>query len=135
MAATINWRQPILDASGKGSLNPFRFPLTFDNQHPIVEAKDIAYEDLFAIASGYGYTEGIYLSDMHLFVDAIRKDNRLKDKEVITYTYHWLLGMATATDSRGVTTTYTIDDFGRLSGIKDNNGYFIKKYTYKYNGL
>lgn len=107
----------------------------YKNQHPIVEAKNIAYEDLFAIASGYGYTEGIYLSDMHLFVDAIRKDNRLKDKEVITYTYHWLLGMATATDSRGVTTTYTIDDFGRLSGIKDNNGYFIKKYTYKYNGL
>jgi len=53
----------------------------------------------------------------------------------LTYTYHWLLGIATSTDSRGVTNTYFLDDFGRLSGVKDTNGYYISKYDYNYKGF
>lgn len=104
-------------------------------KHPIIEVLNVSYDELFSIASGYGYTTGIYLSDMPLFVDALRADNRFVGKEVLTYTYHWLLGMATSTDSRGVTNTYSLDDFGRLSNVMDANGYFINKHDYKYQGL
>ncbi len=105
-------------------------------KHPIVEAMNVTYDELFAVASRYGYnTDGIYSSDMSLFVESIRSDSSLAGKEVSTYTYHWLLGIATSTDSRGITSSYLLDDFGRLSGVKDNNGYFISKYDYNYKGF
>lgn len=104
-------------------------------KHPIVEVQGMTYSELFSIASSYGYTDGFYLSNMQQFLTSLRADNRLTGKEVLTYTYHWLLGMATSTDSRGIKNTYLLDGFGRLSGVKDNNGYYISKYDYNYKGF
>ena len=104
-------------------------------KHPIIEAVGVSYDELFDVAKDYSYYDGLYLDNMNLFIDAIRADNRLAGKEILSYTYHWLLGMATSTDSRGVTNTYLLDDFGRLSGVKDTNGYYISKYDYHYKGF
>ena len=46
--------------------------------------------------------------------------------------YHWLVGIASETDARGVTTYYNYDGYGRLSTIKDYNNYLIRKHTYHY---
>lgn len=104
-------------------------------KHPIVEVVGMSYDELFNVAKDYSYMDGFLIDDMNLFLDSFRADKRLAGKEVLTYTYHWLLGMATSTDSRGVTNTYLLDDFGRLSGVKDTNGYYISKYDYKYKGF
>ncbi len=104
-------------------------------KHPIVEVQGMTYSELFSIASSYGYTDGFYLSNMQQFLTSLRADSRLTGKEVLAYTYHWLLGMATSTDSRGIKNTYLLDGFGRLSGVKDNNGYYISKYDYNYKGF
>ena len=104
-------------------------------KHPIVEVLNISYDELYTIANSHGYIDGIYSNDLDLLLNAIRADSRLQGKEVNTFTYHWLLGIATSTDSRGVKRSYMLDDFGRLNGIKDTNGYFIKKYEYNYKGL
>jgi len=104
-------------------------------KHPIVEVVGMSYDELFNIAKDYNYVTGLFLDDMNLFLNSFRADKRLQGKEVLTYTYHWLLGMATSTDSRGVTNTYFLDDFGRLSGVKDTNGYYISKYDYNYKGF
>ena len=101
-------------------------------KHPIIEAVGMPYAELFDIADDYSYTDGLYIENMNLFLDSFKADKRLEDKEVLYYTYHWLLGIATATDSRGVRNTYMLDDFGRLSGVKDTNGYYINKYYYQY---
>lgn len=101
-------------------------------KHPIIEAVGMPYTELFDIADDYSYTDGLYIENMNLFLDSFKADKRLEGKEVLYYTYHWLLGIATATDSRGVRNTYMLDDFGRLSGVKDTNGYYINKYYYQY---
>ena len=104
-------------------------------KHPIVEAVGVSYAELFDVAKDYNYADGLYIDDMNLFLDSFKADNRFEGKEIKTYTYHWLLSMATSTDSRGVTNTYLLDDFGRLSGVKDTNGYYISKYDYNYIGF
>lgn len=105
-------------------------------KHPIVEAQGVCYADLFNTAKqNWGYSEENYVTEANLQSLLATIRNTYAGKEVLTYTYHWLLGMATATDSRGVTNTYSLDDFGRLSNVKDTNEYFINKYDYKYKGL
>ena len=107
----------------------------YQGKHPIVEAIGIEYNNLLKEAIKCGYNENYYIVDKSLpnMFNSLRA--AFKGKEISTYTYHWLLGMASATDARGITNSYLIDEFGRLSGIKDNNGYFIKKYNYNYRGF
>ena len=58
--------------------------------------------------------------------------NALPNNDITTMTYHWLIGVSSATDSRGITTHFSFDNQGRLSTVKDYNGYFIRKYDYHY---
>lgn len=51
---------------------------------------------------------------------------------VTTYTYKPLVGMKSATDPKGMTTSYEYDEFQRLKAVKDQNGNIIKLYEYKY---
>ena len=100
-----------------------------------MEAIGIEYNNLLKEAIKCGYNENYYIVDKSLpnMFNSLRA--AFKGKEIATYTYHWLLGLASATDARGVTNTYLIDEYGRLSGIKDYNGYFINKYDYNYRGF
>lgn len=51
-------------------------------------------------------------------------------KEISAYTYHWLFGMLTKTDSRNRTSAFNYDERGRLATISDFNTYLIKHYEY-----
>ena len=105
--------------------------------YPIVEVKNLPYDELANGARSLGFEPEAFTSSTGTaepqFSNFIRD---LRDKfsgyEVTSMTYHWLIGVSTATDSRGVTTHFTYDDFGRLSDVKDYNGYFIRKYDYHY---
>lgn len=105
--------------------------------YPIVEVKNLPYDELADGARSLGFEPEAFTSSTGTaepqFSNFIRD---LRDKfsgyEVTSMTYHWLIGVSTATDSRGVTTHFTYDDFGRLSDVKDYNGYFIRKYDYHY---
>ena len=106
--------------------------------YPILEAKGVGISELLSNLSSLGISSSEILSDM---TDDTRISNLLNQlrtkfpgKDLITMTYHWLIGVSTATDSRGVTTHFTFDDFGRLKDVKDYNGYFIRKYDYHYAG-
>ena len=105
-------------------------------KHPILEAQGVSYADLLQIAKSTNkYNEENYVNESNLqsLFSTIRSS--FPNKNIMTYTYHWLLGMATSSDSRNVTNTYMLDGFGRLTGIKDTNGYFISKYDYNYKGF
>lgn len=53
--------------------------------------------------------------------------------QTTTYAYvKPLLGPTSVTDPRGITTYYGYDNFGRLSTVKDKDGYILKQYTYHY---
>lgn len=109
--------------------------------HPIVEAKYLTHAELVAAANradgrtvesllASSFTTGEQLNN---FFTKLRA--QLPDTELTTITYHWLIGVSEATDPRGVKTTFTYDKLGRLSGIKDYNDYFIKKYIYHFKNI
>jgi YD repeat-containing protein len=56
----------------------------------------------------------------------------LKDVEISSFSYDPLLGIRSQTDTRGRSTYYEYDSFGRLSVIRDDNGAIVKKMDYNY---
>ncbi|QRY56309.1 DUF5977 domain-containing protein [Sphingobacterium siyangense] len=55
-------------------------------------------------------------------------------KLITSYTYRLLYGVSSKTDPGGKTEFYEYDSYGRLSTIKDYNGYIIKAFCYNYAG-
>ncbi|WPU92472.1 RHS repeat domain-containing protein [Mucilaginibacter sabulilitoris] len=56
------------------------------------------------------------------------------DAQMTTYTYDPLVGMTSATDAKGITTTYEYDSFQRLKNVKDEDGHVVKHTDYHYAG-
>lgn len=105
--------------------------------YPIVEIKNMSYDDLLAVVSSLGNSPenltsgtGTLASNLQTFFSALRQ--ALPNYEITTMKYHWLIGVAEAVDSRGICTHFSYDDWGRLTSVKDFNGYFIKKHDYHY---
>ena len=69
-------------------------------------------------------------SDMAL-INGLRGNTNL-NAHITTYTYKPLVGMTSATDPSGKTTTYEYDAFGRLARIIDHEGDIIEEYMYNY---
>jgi len=65
-------------------------------------------------------------------INALRGKTSLNDAQITTYTHEPYVGITSITDPRGVKTTYSYDDFGRLQNIKDENGNIIESYDYHY---
>lgn len=61
-------------------------------------------------------------------------DIRLHPSEALmtSYTYKPLLGITSATDAKGTTTTYEYDSFGRLMNIRDQDQNILKHLDYHY---
>lgn len=109
----------------------------YRGSYPIVEVKNLPYSELLSAINSLGKNPeqfysatGTVESDLTSFFTSLR--NALPDYDITTMTYHWLIGVSSATDSRGITTHFSFDNQGRLSSIKDYNGYFIRKYDYHY---
>ncbi|PWS28868.1 hypothetical protein DHW03_03270 [Pedobacter yonginense] len=56
----------------------------------------------------------------------------LPNAQISTYTYKPLVGMTSQTDTKGMTTYYEYDAFGRLKFVKDQNGNIVKSNDYHY---
>ncbi|MBB2145797.1 hypothetical protein GM921_09885 [Pedobacter sp. LMG 31464] len=54
------------------------------------------------------------------------------DAQVATYAYDPLIGLTSQTDTKGLTTFYTYDKYGRLETIKDQNEDVVKHMAYNY---
>ena len=109
----------------------------YRGSYPIVEVKNLPYPELLSAVNSLGKNPeqfysatGTTESDLTNFFTSLR--NTLPDYDITTMTYHWLIGVSSATDSRGITTHFSFDNQGRLSSVKDYNGYFIRKYDYHY---
>ena len=115
---------------------------SYNNQYPVVQAKNISSESLHATvntaAASVGLNVTTWISDpisektkWQNFNSALRS---LCGPAVLitTYTYDPLIGMTSQTDPAGITTYYEYDSFGRLKLVKDDDGNIIKHYEYHY---
>ncbi len=105
--------------------------------YPIVEVKGLPYNILVSELSSLGYHPDYFISStattpsyLNGFFNNLRL--ALPQYDITTMTYHWILGVSVATDSRGLSSYFTYDDWGRLADIKDYNQYFIHKYDYNF---
>jgi len=78
--------------------------------------------------------------DITSFLAPLAIDSRTKNAQISSYSYSPLIGMTSATDTRGVTTYYSYDTFNRLflSRNNDKNIIGINRYgfqNYSDNGL
>jgi len=109
---------------------------SYNGLYPIAEVKNASYTDVKA-ALGYNDSQMESLSaNSNPDVNAIRAklDSYFANKQALitSYTYKPLIGMTSAKDTRGVTTRYFYDSFGRLSLTKDHNLNIDKSYKYAY---
>lgn len=104
----------------------------YQGTHPIAEIKGVGYDEVCNVLPSTLHPD--VLSNTNSITEANLNSIRsyFPGKDILTMNYHWLIGVATTIDSRGIPTRYNYDSFGRLDGVKDYNNYFIKKYSYNF---
>ncbi|WP_312395470.1 hypothetical protein [Chryseobacterium sp.] len=65
-------------------------------------------------------------------LNELRKNIRLKDYLITTYTYDPLTGVRSITPPSGIREEYIYDSMNRLEKVKDINGKILKEYKYNY---
>lgn len=101
--------------------------------HPIAEIKNKTAAEVEQALSRTGMNRTYFYSstgDIKNDLDRLRA--QLPGADMTTLSFHWLMGIASATDARGITAYYRYDDFGRLSEARDYNRYLMQKYDYHY---
>lgn len=108
----------------------------YNGLYPIIEAKNISHADLIDHAAtivGYDKLNGSRLqtqNEINAFAERLRA--AFPSNEIASMAYHWLLGLMEYKDASGLSTFYSYDARGRLTGHSDFNGHLIKKYEYHY---
>ncbi|MDE6320672.1 MAG: RHS repeat protein, partial [Muribaculaceae bacterium] len=108
--------------------------------YPVLEAKNISYDTLLAALTHANISQD-EMSKLETLSAAKWLDVRnsiaqlAPQAEVTQLTYSPLIGILSATDAAGLTTTYNYDNRGRLIEIKDFNGFLIEKYEYHFKGF
>lgn len=65
-------------------------------------------------------------------LDDLRKQPKLLNTQITTYTYDPLIGVTSITSPNGIRENYVYDTANRLKEIKDTNGNILKEYKYNY---
>ncbi|MBQ7042439.1 MAG: hypothetical protein IJN66_07015 [Muribaculaceae bacterium] len=105
---------------------------SYQGSHPVVEIKNIGYDEMVSQLPS-ALTPAILSNRCDITENELNAIRLLfPENDVVTMTYHWLVGVTSLTDSRGVVTKYNYDTFGRLNQVKDYNNYFIHQYIYNY---
>ena len=103
----------------------------FNKRYVVAEIKNATLNETKA---ALGFTTGLpNFDNLGLTSTQIASlKSNLQKALVTTYTHKPLIGIASKTDSNGVTNYYEYDSFGQLKSIKDHNGKIIEQYNYNY---
>ncbi len=106
---------------------------SYNHQYPIAEIKNATYAEVSTGLQSQGTTIdqlSASASPDISKVDGLR--SLLPNALVTTYIFKPLIGLVTATDSRGVTTNYTYDTFNRLYLARNDDKNIVGRYRYGY---
>lgn len=109
----------------------------YDKTQPVAKIENITYSTIpvgliTAVENASSITGSE--SSLILSLNNLRNCLELSNAMVTTYTYKPLVGVSTITDSKGLTTYYTYDQFNRLKFIKDKDFNILQSYCYNYKG-
>lgn len=111
----------------------------YNGQYPIVEIKNVSYDQLKSVISESVINSISAENDPYMWysydINGLRTDARLKDALINTYTYEPLIGVKTMTDQRGIITYYDYDGLGRLKETYIKEGSkkkTVQSYEYHY---
>ncbi|MDD2797226.1 MAG: hypothetical protein PHV20_01395 [Bacteroidales bacterium] len=121
------------------------FIWSYNETQPIIKVQNVDYITLkntvnsiqsniqsFMINSVGNLTTSAQRNNWSTFNQTLRL-NLPPNALVETFTYNPLLGITSSTNSRGITTYYEYDIYGRLVTKKDNNLKLLQKIDYNYN--
>jgi YD repeat-containing protein len=107
---------------------------SYNYQYPVAKIEGISYADM--IAHYYPQSSVDQLAQTALpsntLIEGIRSALSNANVMITTFTYAPLIGMITATDPKGVTTTYSYDSFSRLKSTTNDDLNIINKFDYHY---
>ncbi|MDP2159727.1 MAG: DUF6443 domain-containing protein, partial [Flavobacterium sp.] len=102
----------------------------YNQAYPIAKIENATYAQ---VTAALGTTS---ISEANLSaINNLRSNAGFDAAMITTYTYEPLKGLASITDPRGYTTSFTYDPFGRLEFAKDANQNILNKYEYYYRNL
>lgn len=101
---------------------------SYHGAHPVAEIKDVPYDEVKKKIPVQKWIDEWNLKETDL--NALR--DAFPGHDVTTIICHGLVGMASLTDSNGITTRFTYDNFNRLKGMQDADGIFLKMFRYSY---
>ena len=108
---------------------------SYNYQYPVAKIEGLTYDEVeSAIGENTINTLAANSNPTKSEIEQIRSSITASGKMgmVSTYTYIPLIGMATATDPRGITTNYTYDSFNRLFLARNDDKNIVAKYSYGY---
>lgn len=107
----------------------------YHGEHPILEISGVGINEILPIAANVGFSQKEVLdgipydeSQIKSIAQAIR--SKFPEANVVSLTYHWLIGIMESTDARGISTSFNYDNLGRLTEVRDMNNFLINKYDY-----
>ncbi|MFD0767135.1 hypothetical protein ACFQZI_19935 [Mucilaginibacter lutimaris] len=110
---------------------------SYKGQYPVAEVTGSDYATVTSVLTQAQIDAAADSGEEALrnLLNTLRTDSRTKNAQTITYTYLPLVGTASSTDAKGMTTYYDYDDFKRLMHVKDKDKNIISRYDYHYLGL
>ncbi len=110
---------------------PIAYIWGYNQSYPVAMVENATRSQIEAL-SGFG-------ANFHAGYDGLTAAQEsalrgLSNVMVTTYTYNYLIGIASITDPRGYTTYYEYDDLERLIRVKDDDGNVLSENAYHYKG-
>ncbi|MEJ7769705.1 MAG: DUF5977 domain-containing protein [Chitinophagaceae bacterium] len=107
----------------------------YNYQYPVAEVIGIDYKTLMANSNvNESVLQSFSTTDDHMRSELNKIRTAFPTAVINTYTYNPLVGISSHTDINSRTTYYEYDSFGRLSIVRDQDFYILKKYCYNYQG-
>ena len=128
----------LLQATGRDGV-PTSYVWGYKQQYVVAVVRGAAYSEVkSALGHASDGNDLTYLQNMvgaEIEAESNKLRNNLSGALVTSYTYKPGVGLTSATNPNGITTSYYYDSFGRLSVVRDSEDNILERFTYHYKNI